>query len=508
MKQAAIILSVFLMLSFNNVIAQNSFVRDSLDAYVARVMRDWQIPGMAVCVVKDGKVEVMKVYGMRDISKSAPVDENTLFMIASNSKAFTGTAVAVLEAENRLSLDDKVVKYFPWFKMYDSTITNEVRISDMLTHRLGLETFQGDFLHWGSNLSRKQVIEKFAVHKPVYPFRYKYGYCNAGYVVAGEIIHAVTDTSWDDFLKHRFFIPLGMNRTSTTLADIRNDKNASYPYTLVNSKVTLLEYPDINNLGAAASINSSVADLSKWMIMLLDSGKVDGKQMYPFRAIEKTRMPYMTVNRTSSSMPFTKFSMYGLGWQIEDYNGRKIVRHDGGANGFVTSLCLVPEENLGIVVLTNTDANWMYSGLRHQLLQAYLGMPYKDMNATYLPRFREGNEKTMKEIASWYQTAEANKKKARLMPPDQLTGKYYNEVYGEMEVVKSGKGVAMTFSHHTFLRGELTWMEDSVFICRYSDPTYGVVKVPFTFREGKAVSCTVTVNDFIDLMPYEFYKRD
>jgi CubicO group peptidase (beta-lactamase class C family) len=507
MRKCLIFLFIFITLGSGSY-AQNDFVRDSLDAYVARILRDWQIPGMAVCVVKDGKVAVMKGYGVRDIASSLPVDENTLFMIASNTKAFTGTALAILESEKRLSLDDKVTKYFPWFKMYDPASTADVRISDLVSHRLGLETFQGDFLHWGSNLTRKEVMEKFAVHKPVYPFRYKYGYCNAGYVAAGEIIHAVTDTTWDDFLRYRFFQPLSMNRTSTTVEAIRKDPNASKPYTLVNNKLQVLEYPDINNLGAAASINSSVADLSRWIIMLLDSGKVNGKQIYPFQAIQKTRTPFMTVNRISASTPFTHFSMYGLGWQLEDYNGRKIVRHDGGANGFVTSVCLVPEENLGIVVLTNTDANWMYGGLRHQLLQAFLGMPYKDISAGYLPRYREGNEKLMKETESWYQTAQANKSKARLMSPDKLIGKYYNDVYGEMEIVKSGKGVAMTFSHHSFLRGELTWMEDSVFICKYSDPTYGVVKIPFTFQDGKVVSCIVTVNDFIDLMPYEFRRRN
>jgi CubicO group peptidase (beta-lactamase class C family) len=484
---------------------QPTFVKDSLDNYMKRIMQDWKIPGMAVCIVKDGKVIVMNGYGVRNLETGDPVDVNTLFMIASNSKAFTGTALAMLEQEKRISLDDKLTKYFPWFRLDDPLATGNVTIRDAITHRLGFETFQGDFLNWGSTITRRQVMEKMAKHQPVFPFRYKYGYCNSGFVAAGEVIPAVTDTSWDDFLKYRIFNPLGMTRTSTTYAAIRKDQNASKPYTIVNDKLVLLDYANVDNLGAAASINSSVNDLSKWMLMLLDSGRVEGKRIVPFSAIQQTRTPQMIVNQVNRSAPMN-FSLYGLGWFLEDYNGKKLVRHDGGANGFVTSVCLVPSENLGIAILTNTDANWMYTGLRYQLLQAYLGVPYSDVNAQYLPRYLEGNKKSNEEVKSWYDQAAAYAEKNKSISLKPFEGTYHNEVYDEISM-KVKEGVLMvSFPHHPFLTAELTPITDTEFVCRYSDPTYGIVKIPFKISGSKVLSCTVTVADFVDMMPYEFTR--
>lgn len=495
---------LLLTLFFTEANAQPAFVRDSLDTYLKRTMQQWQVPGMAVCIVKDGKVVLMKGYGTRN-EKGEAVDENTLFMIASNTKAFTATALATLEQEKRLSLDDKLTKYFPWFRMYDSLATRDVTIRDAITHRLGLETFQGDMLNWGSNLTRRQVMEKMAVHKPVYPFRYHYGYCNAGFVAAAEVIPAVTDTSWDDFLYYRIFNPLGMSRTSTTVAAIRKDSNASEAFTVVNDKIVKIEYANVDNLGAAASINSSVNDLSKWMLMLLDSGRVAGKQVIPYAAIRETRTPQTVVNQVGRGLP-TNFSLYGLGWFLEDYNGRKLVRHDGGANGFVTSVCLVPSENLGIAILTNTDANWLYTILRHQLLQAYLDVPYKDLNAAYYPRYRANTDKTNQETAEWYKQADEF---ARTTPATALKlfeGVYHNEVYDEITVKLRDNKLFMYFLHHPFLTGELTRLSDTEFVCRYSDPTYGIVKIPFKINKDKVLSCEVTVNDFVDMMSYEFTR--
>ena len=188
--------------------AQNPFIKDSLDVYVMREMKCWKIPGMALAVVKDGKIVVMKGYGVRENGKDAKVDENTLFQIASNSKAFTGTALSLLSFQKRLSLDDKVNKWIKDYKLNDELTSREVSIRDLLCHRIGFETFQSDFLNWGSNLSRKELIYNMRKVKPVYGFRNKWGYCNAAFLTAGEVIPAVTDTTWDDFLKYHFFQPL------------------------------------------------------------------------------------------------------------------------------------------------------------------------------------------------------------------------------------------------------------------------------------------------------------
>ena len=300
-----------------NVLAQPAFVKDSLDAFITREMQRWQVPGLAIAIVKDGQVVVQKGYGVKQFDKpESKVDENTLFQIASNSKAFTGTAVAWLNSEKRLSLDEKVSTYLPYFKLYESTSTDLCTVRDLLCHRIGTQTFQGDFLNWGSNLTRKQIVEGLSRTKPVHPFRYKYGYSNAGFITAGEVILATTDTTWDDFLLHRFFKPMGMNRTSTTYAGIVNDNNACLPHTLVDGKLVRMPLTNIDNMGASASINSCVGDMKNWLLLQLNNGQLNGKQIIPADVIAETRKSNMVVNDINSKLFKSKhFATYTLGWQ-------------------------------------------------------------------------------------------------------------------------------------------------------------------------------------------------
>ena len=212
-----LLLLVSFSIAIGGLYAQNDtvphFVKDSLDAYTEKALTDWQIPGVAVCVIKNGKVVVMKGYGVKELGTNDKVDENTLFMIGSNTKAFTATALAMLDIEKKLSLDDKVTKWIPEFKLDNKAAGEQAIIRDLLCHRIGFRTFQGDFTYWTSDLSRKQVIEKMSHIKAEYPFRTKWGYTNAAFLTAGEIIPRATGISWEDFLKEKIFIPLGMNNT-------------------------------------------------------------------------------------------------------------------------------------------------------------------------------------------------------------------------------------------------------------------------------------------------------
>ena len=212
---------------------QNAFIRDSLDQYIETALKEWQIPGIAVLVVKDGQVVVMKGYGVKEMGKSDKVDANTLFMIASNSKAYTGTLLANLEYEKKISLNDKVTQYLPEFKLHDACATQFCTIKDLITHRVGMKTFQGDFMYWGSNMSRQQVIEKFGMLKPGFEFRNGYGYCNAGFLTAGEIIPKVTGKTWEQELQERILTPLKMTRTAALSKGLRSQTNLAVPHTSV-----------------------------------------------------------------------------------------------------------------------------------------------------------------------------------------------------------------------------------------------------------------------------------
>ncbi|MBI3500939.1 MAG: serine hydrolase [Bacteroidetes bacterium] len=502
--------------------SQPTFIKDSLDKYAEREMKRWNVPGMAVAVVKDGNVVVAKGYGIKDasapLSATNKVDENTLFQIASNTKAFTATSLALLDEQKRISLDDKVTKWIPDFKLHDELATREVTVRDLLCHRIGFQTFQSDLLNWNCNLSRKELIHNMRNVKPVFSFRSHYGYCNAAFLTAGEIIPAATDTSWDDFLRFHFFLPLKMNRTSTTYKTITADNNACKPYTLVDDKLVLLPYANVDNLGPAASINSCVKDLANWLLMQLDSGKFEGKRIFPYEVLQTTQTSNMIVRDMPASSG-ANFQNYGLGWFLLDYNGKKMIRHDGGADGFVTTTCFIPSLNLGIVVLTNTDANSFYAALRSQIIDAYMNLPYQNMSEKFYRNFSANTKMENAEINKLREAA--SKKPIPSMKMEEYAGSYTNEVYGKIAIIgplppiSFGKpapkpqehSLTILFTHHPFLKGNLLPLGDNDFLCTYSLATYGIKKIHFNVVNGKVKSVIIRVNDFVDMMEYEFVKE-
>src|SRR6187402_3162833 len=243
--------SLLLILFFTAVaihsqeISLPSFVKDSIDIYVNRALIEWKIPGVSICIVKDGKIALIKGYGVKEVGTNDKVDENTLFMIGSNSKAFTATALALLEAEKKLSLDDKVQKWLPDFKLYDPWVAKEAVISDLLCHRLGFETFQGDFMFFDTDLSTAEMRDRFGKLKPLYGFRSKWGYTNAAFMTAGEIIPKVTGKSWAEFLKEKIFLPLKMNNTLALAKDILSASNKASAHTVWKGELEKVPYGHI-----------------------------------------------------------------------------------------------------------------------------------------------------------------------------------------------------------------------------------------------------------------------
>lgn len=506
MKKLFLALSLLAVAS-PGIAQNNAFITDSLDTYIVREMQRWTIPGLSIAVIKDGKILVNKGYGIREAGKPGKVDEHTLFQVASNSKAFTGTALAMLEQQKRFSLDDKVTRWIPDFQLEDDLASRDVTVRDLLCHRIGFGTFQGDFLNWNSNLPRKELIHRMRFVDPLYSFRSRYGYCNSAYLTAGEVIPAVTDTSWDDYIRAHFFQPLNMQRSSTKSETIYTAQNTCKAHTLVEGRITIIPYANVDNLGPAASIVSSANDLANWLLMQLDSGRFNGNEVVPFAALQATRRSQTVVNDiTSKYFPGRHFQTYGLGWFMEDYYGKKVIQHDGGANGFVTTTCFVPELGLGIVVLTNTDANSLYAALRYQLIEAFMDMPYRNISQYYHQRNQQGLKQEQESLAK--ERAIAAKKHIPDLPLDAYRGTYYNPVYGEMTVRKEKGKLSLHFAHHPFLIGKLESQGGHNFLCTYSDPTYGVKKIPFTVEQNKVKSVTITVNDFIDMLPYEFTRKN
>jgi len=498
-------LPLLFLLTVKFVFAQNTFVQDSLDAYVQREMEKWKIPGLAIAIVKDGKVVVAKGYGVRELGKPGKVDQHTLFQIASNTKLFTATCLSLLQSQRRLTLDDKITKWMKDFRLYDSLATREVTIRDMLCHRIGYQTFQSDLLNWNCNLSRTALIQNMHNVKPVYSFRSKWGYCNMGFVTAGEVIRYATDTVWEDFVKAHIFDPLLMSRTNTSYQLLMNDTNASSAYTVINDSILKIPYANIDNLGPCGSINSSVNDLSHWLLMLVDSGRFEEKQVLPFAAIRETWKSQMVVGDPANPVfPMKHFATYGLGLDLNDYAGRKVMSHGGGTDGFVTQIMFVPEERLGIAVLTNTDANGFYEAACYQLLESYLRLPYRNLSEIFYQVYKERTFAQESEIREWQERV--SKKPDPTLPLDRYAGKYTNSVYGEIEIKKENNKLNIYFSHHPQNIGRLEPYGGNDFVCTYSQRSYGVKLISFSAENEKVKTVTLRVNDFIDFMPYEFTK--
>src|SRR5262245_8844076 len=268
-------LSIIALAISLQVAAAQTTAPEDLDSYAARVLKEYEVPGFAVAIVKDGKVALAKGYGVRKLGEPASVDEHTLFGIASNTKAFTSAALAMLVDEGKISWDDPVTKHLPTFQLYDPYVTREMTIRDLLTHRSGLGLGAGDLLWWPpTDYSREEIIRRFRFVKPATSFRSRYAYDNVLYMIAGQIIPAVTGKSWDDFIKERIFRALSMDESNTSVTAFRPGDNIATPHAPVEGHIQPIKPIALDNVGPAGSINSNVSDMSRWVMIQLFHGRV------------------------------------------------------------------------------------------------------------------------------------------------------------------------------------------------------------------------------------------
>jgi len=484
---------------------RSKFITDSLDTYISRALTNWRIPGAAVCIIKDGKIVKMKGYGIKELSLNNKVDENTLFMVGSNTKAFTATALAMLQVQRKLSLDDKVNKYLPQWKLDNQYASQEAIIRDLLCHRIGFRTFQGDFTFYNTDLTRDQVMEKMSHVKAAYPFRTTWGYTNSAFLTAGQIIPVVTGKSWEIYLKENIFAPLGMGNTLALTADITKSLNRTVPHTLINGQLTAIPYCNIDGLAPAGAISSSVNDMSKWVMALLDDGKVGSRQMIPAEAIKLTRQPQDVVGSSGHPNGEVDYSLYGLGWGLEDYNNHRIVMHTGGVNGYLSSVTLLPKDHLGIIIFTNTDQNELFEALKWDIIDAYIKKPFSDYSGKYLTHFKNQQETERLKDKKLHDTIAMNRPPQLL--PSQYTGKYVNDLYGSMTVTQGANNdLEMRFEHHPKMFARLQPLGGNRFYVTFSDPVLGKAVFPFKVENGKVTGVRVKVADFVEYDPYDFTK--
>ena len=438
-----------------------------LDTYVAASMRTFDVPGIAVAIVKDGKIVVAKGYGVRKLGDSTAVDEFTMFAIGSNTKAFTAAALATLVDDGKLSWDDPVYQRLPGFVMYDPYVSHEMTIRDLLTHRSGMGLGEGDLLFWPhSTYTREEVIYKLRFMKPASSFRSHYAYDNLLYMTAGQIIPAVTGTSWDDYVRQHIFTPLGMNHSNVSNASFKAADDYAFPHSRVDGKLQVIPFGVLDNAAPAGAINSCAADMAKWVQLQLNHGNFtgrDGRLFSESRSKEMwTPQTILPINDLPAPLAGLKpnFADYALGWGMRDYHGRKLVGHTGGVGGFVSRVMLVPEENLGVVVLTNAEEDGAFDSILYHVLDHYFGLPPTDWIAAY-KAVKDDEEKEAAEVMKKAESARAAGSKPSLQL-EKYAGVYNDAWYGPITIRMENGGLVITFDHSPTMIGDLQhWQYDT-----------------------------------------------
>jgi CubicO group peptidase (beta-lactamase class C family) len=362
--------------------AAAEFDAAAFDKYVQQSMQAWRTPGVAVAIVQNGEVVHARGYGVREAGSPEPVDTRTLFGIGSCSKAFTTTALALLVEEGKLRWNDRVVDHLPWFQLYDAYVTSEFTISDLVTHRSGLATFSGDMLVFGSTYGREEIVRRARHLEPVAGFRSQFGYQNLMYVAAGLVLEELTRDSWDAFIDERIFTPLGMSDSNTSVTALARGGNVAMPHIEIEGEITPIEYWNVDNAAPAGSINSNVTDMARWIQVLLASGAIDDEHRL-FSDASATRMWTVHTPRGQGG--------YGLGWALAHHEGSRRVSHDGGLPGMVVEVALLPDEQVGVVVLSNAMSG-LPAALVGRVLDTYTAAEERDLSALMLEGFTRYEE--------------------------------------------------------------------------------------------------------------------
>lgn len=414
-----------------------------IDDYANNVMTTWKGPGMAIAIVKDDKKVFAKGYGVRKLGESDPVNENTVFAIASNSKAFTTAALAIMVDEKKLNWDDKVSKYLPDFQMYDPWVTSELTVRDLVTHRVGLDTFSGDLLWYETTYTPDEILKRVKYLPSVSSFRTRYGYQNLMFIAAGKVVEKVAGKSWCDFITERILKPLEMNRTVCSINALPD--NAAWPHNESGETLRVLHRGNVDGAYSAAALNSSVADLSKWVRTQLGKGKFEGKQIFTESQSWAMHQPYLSqqISETASkNNPTRHFTGVGMGWFVYDYQGHKIINHSGGLDGMLSYTVLIPEENVGFVVLTNSEAP-AFRIMMNKIVDVFTNAPKTDWNARSVEAAARSKAAAEEEIRKVDATRVANTRTSLAL--NDYVGTYSDRMYGDITIAEENGKLVMRF---------------------------------------------------------------
>lgn len=485
-----------------------------LDELIQNTLKTFDVPGMSVGIIKDGKILYSKGFGVRSLTSKQPMDETTLVGIASNSKGFTCTALAILADEGKLNWDDNVSKYIPEFQMYDPYVSQNVTIKDLVTHRAGLGLGQGDLMFFpeGGNLSVNDIIHNVRYLKPENPFRTTLDYNNVMFIVAGEVIHRISGLSWAEFIEQRIMKPVGMASSFGSYNRAKAITNKIDAHAPVDGKAIAVPH-DWNETGnAAGGIMSNIKDMTTWAEFLLNNFTTkDGKKLVSDKNVQQL-WSLQIPDRVAPKNPYdTNFYGYGMGWFLSDVKGHKQIQHTGGLIGTVTQFTLIPDLKLGIIVLTNQQSGAAFNTITNTVKDSYLGVADRNWLKTYGDRMSKVEAIYDKEKKEAFSKSEAFKKEKNLQPKaEQFVGKYNDIWFGDVEISSEGNGYRILCKNSPRLKGELLPFSNNSFIIKWDDRSYDADSyIIFSYDEtGKAESAKLKPISGVTDFSFDFDDLD
>jgi len=413
--------------------------------FIKKLMEEWKVPGIAVTIVKDGKVIFAEGFGYRNVTEKLPVTPKTLFAIGSTSKAFTAAGMGILVDQGKLDWDEPVREYLPSFKLKDDFASQGMTPRDLVCHRSGLP--RHDFMWIGSSWSRKELFDALRYLEPSEPFRTIFQYQNLMFMTAGYLVGLVSGTSWEEFTRKHIFEPLGMNDSNFSVEDSKKAPDFSLPYAEKDDEVTEIPFRNIDAIGPAGAINSNITDMAQWLKLNLNKGKCGDKQVISETSLEEIHSPQMISGRSIQEKELF-YSMYGMGWGITAYRGHLYLSHGGGIDGFITQVALLPDENAGMVIFSNLSGNPLPTIIAFNIADRILGLEPVD----WYQRHKDRQEEAEKEK----EKAEKEKDADRVMntcpshPLEAYAGDYENPGYGIITIEKAGDSLKGTYDDMEF----------------------------------------------------------
>ena len=444
-----------------------------LISFMARVMKAFQVPGVSLALVHDGHAVLTEGFGLLKMGEPTPVNAQTLFCIASNSKAFTATALALLVEGGKIEWEAPVIDYLPWFQMWDPYVTRELTVRDLLVHRSGLGLGAGDLLWWpASSYTRKEIARRLRFIPPATSFRSAYAYDNVLYLIAAEVIEAVNGQTWEDFVSTHILERVGMAGSSVYLSTVSKAANFATPHAEIEGVVRPVKAFDSDNTNPAGGICSNAEDMAKWLLVHLNKGQLpDGSRLFSEKSSREltTIVTPMPIGDPPTELQAQRmnFRGYGLGLNIHDYRGKKVVTHTGGLPGFLSKLTMIPELKLGVMVLTNQESGAAFSAITYHILDHYLGTTetdWVDAYTKYLARQRSAIADIEENTA-----AARNAASQPSLPLEGYAGTYTDSWYGDIDILHENGKLVMRFTRTPSLIGDLEHWQYDTFVVRWHD---------------------------------------